>query len=296
MREALGALPRPFDERADPVHVTGSGIVVGRRGVVLHRHKRLGSWLQPGGHVEAGESPAQAALRECEEETGLRLEHHAGKPVLVHVDVHPGPRGHTHLDVRYLLAAGEQDPSPAAGESPDVRWFTWSQARALADDGLRAALAALEPQDPASAGIRPAVPPDVDAVTAVYLRSREAALPDFPWAHGGEDVRGWVARELMPWGGLDVVDVAGVPVAMMVSGHGWVQQLYVDPAWQGRGLGGRLLAAAQQRSPSGLQLWTFVANRRARRFYARHGFREAGGTGGDNEEGMPDVLLVWPGG
>ena len=47
----------PFDEHADPIHVTGSAIVVGRRGVVLLTHKRLGIWLQPGGHVDAGEAP-----------------------------------------------------------------------------------------------------------------------------------------------------------------------------------------------------------------------------------------------
>ena len=39
-----------------PTHVTASGIVVGRRGTVLHRHKRLGIWMQPGGHIDAGES------------------------------------------------------------------------------------------------------------------------------------------------------------------------------------------------------------------------------------------------
>ena len=50
----LDRLAAPLDEAADPVHVTASAIVVGPRGVVLHRHKRLGLWLQPGGHVEAG--------------------------------------------------------------------------------------------------------------------------------------------------------------------------------------------------------------------------------------------------
>src|SRR5437763_11479881 len=44
-------LPFPFDEHADPTHVTGSAIVVGARGTVLHRHRRMGIWLQPGGHV-----------------------------------------------------------------------------------------------------------------------------------------------------------------------------------------------------------------------------------------------------
>lgn len=71
----LARLESPCDEHADPVHVTGSAIIVGQRGVVLHRHKRLGLWLQPGGHIEPGETPWEAALREAQEETGLDVRH-----------------------------------------------------------------------------------------------------------------------------------------------------------------------------------------------------------------------------
>jgi 8-oxo-dGTP pyrophosphatase MutT (NUDIX family) len=136
-------LERPFDEHADPVHVTGSAIVVGERGVVLHLHKRMGLWLQPGGHIDAGETPWDAALREAREETGLAVRHLDAEPRLVHVDVHPGPRGHTHLDLRYLLAAPDADPAPGEDESPFVRWFEWDEAIAIADPGLRGALEAL---------------------------------------------------------------------------------------------------------------------------------------------------------
>jgi 8-oxo-dGTP pyrophosphatase MutT (NUDIX family) len=136
----LDRLPNPFDRDADPVHVTGSAIVVGPRGTVLHWHKRLGGWLQPGGHVDPGEAPWQAALREAEEETGLPLRHPGGGPRLAHLDVHPaGP--HVHLDVRYLLLSGDAEPSPPPGESQQVRWFTFRDAIAVADpaliDGLR---------------------------------------------------------------------------------------------------------------------------------------------------------------
>jgi 8-oxo-dGTP pyrophosphatase MutT (NUDIX family) len=140
-------LVSPFDEHAGFVHVTGSAIVVGPRGVVLHRHKRLGIWLQPGGHVDADETPWDAALREAGEETGLEVRF-AGPgtepvPPLQHVDVHPGPRGHTHLDLRYLIEGGDADPCPPAGESQEVGWFGLVQAITLADPGLRGALIAL---------------------------------------------------------------------------------------------------------------------------------------------------------
>ncbi len=38
----LDTLAHPFDEHADPVHVTGSAFVVGPRGVVLLHHKKMG--------------------------------------------------------------------------------------------------------------------------------------------------------------------------------------------------------------------------------------------------------------
>ena len=133
-------LAAPFDEHANDTHVTGSAIVVGKRGVVLHLHKRLNIWLQPGGHIEHGETPAQGALREAREETGLHVWHPDGGPVLVHLDVHPGPRGHTHLDVRYMGMADDADPAPGTDESQDVAWFAWDDAIAMADMGLVGAL------------------------------------------------------------------------------------------------------------------------------------------------------------
>jgi 8-oxo-dGTP pyrophosphatase MutT (NUDIX family) len=140
-RETVVGLDDPCNEHADPVHVTASALVVAPRGTVLHLHKRLNMWLQPGGHIEHGEDPPTAALREATEETGLVVAHPVAGPLFFHVDVHPGPRGHTHLDLRYLLVAdGSCDPAPGAGESPHVRWFTWDEAAAVADAGLAGAV------------------------------------------------------------------------------------------------------------------------------------------------------------
>jgi len=136
----LGTLARPLDRHAAPAHVTASAVVVGRRGVLLHRHRRLRRWLQPGGHLDPGELPEDGALRECGEETGLAVRHPSGGPILVHVDVHGAADGHVHLDVRYLLLGPDADPRPPPGESQEVAWFTWDQAEELADPALVGAL------------------------------------------------------------------------------------------------------------------------------------------------------------
>ena len=137
-------LEDPFDEHGDLIHVTGSAIVIGRRGVVLLKHKRLGIWLQPGGPIDPGETPWQAALREAAEETGLELSFAAvdseGVPSLAHVDVHPAARGHTHLDLRYLVSGSNADPTPPPGESQEIGWFSWADAAERADDDRLAAL------------------------------------------------------------------------------------------------------------------------------------------------------------
>lgn len=140
--DQLRTLARPFDRHAAPTHVTASAVVVGVRGVLLHRHRRLHRWLQPGGHLDPGERPEDGARRECEEETGLSAEHPTAGAVLVHVDVHGSADGHVHLDARYLLLGPDADPSPPPGESQEVSWFTWDRAMDVGDEALVGALSA----------------------------------------------------------------------------------------------------------------------------------------------------------
>lgn len=142
--DVVPTLDDPCNEERDVVHVTASAVVVSDAGdkVALHLHKRLNMWLQPGGHIDAGETPAEAALREAVEETGLPVRHQRDGGLLFHLDVHPGPKGHTHHDLRYLVRAPEVPLRPGEGESPDARWFTWDEAFSIADAGLLGALQA----------------------------------------------------------------------------------------------------------------------------------------------------------
>ena len=85
--------------------------------------------------------------RETVEETGIDVQFvdtdPDRPPELVHVDVHAGGRGHTHLDLRYLFDGGDADPSPPPDESQQVRWFAWDEALEVADAGLAGILAEL---------------------------------------------------------------------------------------------------------------------------------------------------------
>lgn len=136
-------LADPCSEHAAPIHLTASAFVVGTRGTILHLHRKLGIWVQPGGHIDPGESPLAAAVRETAEETGLHPVSAAPEGVLFHVDVHPGPRGHTHLDLRYVLLSTDDDPSPPPGESQDVRWCAFDAVDQCAEPALVPALVKL---------------------------------------------------------------------------------------------------------------------------------------------------------
>ena len=120
-----------------PGHITASLFIVDRTGrLLLHHHRRLGRWLQMGGHLEPGESPLRAALREGAEESGL----HDLQPVSPEpfdLDIHPIPAGkgepeHRHFDVRYIARTNEPERIVIdAAESVELRWLPLQEAAEL---------------------------------------------------------------------------------------------------------------------------------------------------------------------
>ena len=52
---------------------TAGGMLIHQNKVLLVKHKKLGIWLNPGGHIDEGELPHQAAEREFWEETGVKV-------------------------------------------------------------------------------------------------------------------------------------------------------------------------------------------------------------------------------
>ena len=83
---------------------------------------------------------------------------------------------------------------------------------------------------------------------------------------------------------------------MLDIAGGWLESLYVLPGHSGSGLGTALLDLAKSLAPAGFGLWVFETNTRARSFYRGRGLVELERTdGSDNEEGAPDIRMVWPG-
>lgn len=144
--------------------------------------------------------------------------------------------------------------------------------------------------------LRRARPDDAPAIAEVWLRSFDAALPTVRRAHGDDDVRRWIRDVVVPGGDTWVAEEGPVVVGVCALSPGWIDQLYLDPAFRGRGIGDLFVDLAKERHPGGLQLWTFQVNGPARRFYERHGFVVVERTdGAGNEEREPDLRYRWPG-
>jgi pimeloyl-ACP methyl ester carboxylesterase/GNAT superfamily N-acetyltransferase len=144
--------------------------------------------------------------------------------------------------------------------------------------------------------IRRAGPEDGASLGDVWLTSWRATF-DFPPGHPDDDVRRWLAEEMLPanevWVAADR-ETGGRVVGFMALSTAMVEQLYIAPDWIGHGIGDRLIELAKARRPDGLDLWCFQVNAFARRFYERRGFVPiALGDGSGNEEHQPDVRYAW---
>jgi 8-oxo-dGTP pyrophosphatase MutT (NUDIX family) len=110
--------------------------------VLLTHHRKLGRWIQLGGHADGEADLLAVAVREAREESGIadiRPVHEEIFDLDVHLNPahgHVGP--HTHFDVRFLLQTCGDDRFAVSDESHALAWFTYEELAALElDDAVR---------------------------------------------------------------------------------------------------------------------------------------------------------------
>ena len=176
--------PDALERSCAPGHLTASALVLDARleRGLLTLHRKLGRWLQLGGHCDGDGNLARAALREAREESGI--EDLQLLPDPVDLDVHviparPGEPAHLHLDTRFFIRAPEGAVATVSEESDALAWFSPSELEGVAVDesvrrlfvirsrtpwadsahGVRLRIRARSPPRPgAPAGPRPPVP------------------------------------------------------------------------------------------------------------------------------------------
>lgn len=108
--------------------------------LLLVEHRKAGLWLPAGGHVEPGEAPWAAVVRECREELGIEAvaspitgEH----PLFLTVTRTRGQGVHTDVSLWYLLTAGADTiTSYDQDEFNAIRWLTDEQVLEESDELL----------------------------------------------------------------------------------------------------------------------------------------------------------------
>jgi len=103
---------------------TARTVTIDNRGhVLLGRYPASDTWTIPGGVIDPGEQPADAAVRECYEETGIIAVPEALTSVTVSgLVTHDSGDLTQHLDITFRCRATGGQPRPGDGEFQDVRW------------------------------------------------------------------------------------------------------------------------------------------------------------------------------
>ena len=140
LRRFIEAQPRCFERDCfDDGDITGSTWVVDPAGsrVLLTHHRKLGKWLQLGGHSDGEPDTLAVASREAREESGLRV-----RPIsnaVLDIDIHAipplkGEPAHLHYDVRFALRASSSEGLRIGPESIDLAWIDIEDLTRLTDE------------------------------------------------------------------------------------------------------------------------------------------------------------------
>jgi len=140
--------------------------------------------------------------------------------------------------------------------------------------------------------IEAATQEDVSEIAELNKRVFSKTYPDFPKTHTDEDDLEHFTSVLENED-VRVARSDGKIIGYIAFSPGQLNKLYIDPGFQGHGLGERLVDLAKAENDH-LLLWTFQVNDKVKRFYERLGFVAVQETdGATNDEGQPDVQYEW---
>lgn len=138
---------------------------------------------------------------------------------------------------------------------------------------------------------------DAEEVIAIWHDSRKATHTAMgietergvTLEDSGQVFREHIASHCRLW----VAQRGGKLLGFMAIRGSYIDRMYVRPGSQRRGVGAALLEKARELSPAGLELHTHQANRAARDFYEKHGFRPTRFGVSPPPESEPDVEYRW---
>lgn len=140
LRDFVNTNPDCFKRSLLCGHVTGSAWLVDCSGqhVLLTHHKKLGRWLQLGGHADGDPDILSVARREAEEESGL-TKMMLARSNIFDIDIHVIPERksepeHIHYDVRFAFQATEEQDLVVSEESNQLAWVDIAQLADLVNE------------------------------------------------------------------------------------------------------------------------------------------------------------------
>ena len=99
--------------------------------ILLVRHKDYDRWIQPGGHIEEGETPEETAVRETFEETGIKIkilgDHFPREEDYIRplgIQRNRSSNGETFIDMIYPAIPIHNTEPKLNEESSDIKWFS----------------------------------------------------------------------------------------------------------------------------------------------------------------------------
>lgn len=131
-------IQRVIDEQVQRFFCVTVFVINQDQKLLMIKHKKLGKWCPPGGKVDNNETPDEAAVRECFEETGICIKligdknlHFKGElitPIGSQCNViNEGERD--HIDLSYLAVPQSSDLKISEREASDIGWFSFEEVK-----------------------------------------------------------------------------------------------------------------------------------------------------------------------